>query len=90
MAPVLVVSGVLARHDLCGIEAVNAVELLVLRKMQSGPQWSQSLRAAKPVVVRLVSRGLLERVRSQGGTARNMGAITQAGRAILEKQNAPD
>jgi len=50
----------------------EAIEHLILRKLAKGPQWARSFHAAKPVVDRLVARGLVRRVAPEGKKQRNM------------------
>ena len=58
-----------------------AIEQLILRKLASGPKWSQSFHNVKPVVNRLVARGLVRRVAPEGKKQRNMLELVEVGDA---------
>ena len=49
-----------------------AIESLILRKLANGPQWARSFHTVKPVVDRLVARGLVRRIAPEGKMQRNM------------------
>lgn len=70
------------------LPADRAVILLVLGAMRHGPRWSVSLRAVRATLAMLVREGLVERVKPPGGTARNMVALTPAGRDYLAAVDA--
>lgn len=65
------------------IDAATGVEVLVLKKLGKGPIYMRSIKAAKPVAVRLINRGLIRRVRPDGGHAANMVELTDAGLCAL-------
>lgn len=64
----------------------DPAERMVLRRLRDGPAWIRSLGLFKYAANRLVDRGLVERVRPLGRRARNMMALTDTGRAELERQ----
>ena len=64
---------------------MTPIELIIAKKLAAGPAWKRSFHAAKPAVDRMISRGDIEAVESPGGAARNMIALTDQGRAALEK-----
>ena len=58
-----------------------AIERFILRKLAKGPQWARSFHTAKPVVDRLVARGLVRRVAPEGKKQRNMLELVEVGDA---------
>jgi hypothetical protein len=58
-----------------------AIEQLILRKLAAGPCWARSFHTAKPVVDRLVARGLVRRVAPEGKRQKNMLALVEVGDA---------
>lgn len=54
-----------------------AIEQLILRKLAAGPCWARSFHTAKPVVDRLVARGLVRRVAPEGKRQKNMLALVE-------------
>jgi hypothetical protein len=59
--------------------ALTPIEIMVLKRLAAGPKYMRSFQAAKPVVERMISLGHIERCRPDGGTARNMIKLTDAG-----------
>jgi len=58
----------------------------ILEALKEGPRWARSFQWVKPLVADLVDRGLIERCRPpQGGAARNMLRLTEAGQALLSE-----
>lgn len=56
---------------------MKSIEDMILRKLRNGPAWAKSFHHAKPVVKRMVDRGVLIRVAPVGGTQKNMIAIKE-------------
>ena len=54
---------------------MHPIEKLILTKLARGPAWANSFRHAKPVVERLVQKGLVVRCSPPGGKAKNMIAL---------------
>lgn len=54
----------------------RALEALVLQKLAAGPMYAKSFRHVKPVVLRLIASGKVQRVAPPGLLKRNMIALT--------------
>lgn len=63
---------------------MTEIERLILTKLGKGRRWARAFQSAKPVVDRLVERGLVRRVKPEGGQACNMLEITHRGQDALE------
>jgi DNA-binding MarR family transcriptional regulator len=56
----------------------------ILEAMKDGPRWARSFQTVKPLLVKLIEKGLAERCRPHLGNARNMVRLTLAGCEALE------
>lgn len=64
---------------------MTRVDALILGKLYDRPHWLKSLVPVRARVNVLADAGLVERVRPCPQGARNMVAITAAGRSVIEK-----
>lgn len=53
---------------------------VVLKRLAKGPAWIRSLGPYKRFADQLCEHGYVERIRPEGGAARNMMALTDKGR----------
>lgn len=67
-----------------------AVRTLILQKLGRGPKYARSFHAAKPVLDKLITEGLVERCYPEGGSARNMVQLSAKGESYVRQNFGPD
>lgn len=65
------------------------LEIVVLRRLARGPLYFRTLRHVRPIVFRLIDRGLVRPVAPPGGAGRNMVELTREGVQALQLDRLP-
>lgn len=54
---------------------MDAIEKMIIAKLKRGPLYARTFHLAKPVVNRLVARGIVKRIAPPGSKSKNMLAL---------------